>query len=89
MRLMCGNFLQAAVGPTIRRILKDKVDPKLFYRQGVTPGDSPINYRVLNQMRDIVGECWLNMYNARHVFPEFVARDRVNWLTVTVSSATC
>jgi hypothetical protein len=66
---MCGEFLQAAIGPTIRRVLREKVEPNLFFTYADAL-DPPVNYRAVNQMREIVSECWHNMYNSRHLFPE-------------------
>lgn len=82
MRMMCGEFLQAALGPTIKRTVEEKIEPKLFCNYG-DPERPPLNYRILKDVTGLVEQCWANMYAHRGLFPNFI-RHILGHLFVTV-----
>lgn len=71
MRMMCGDFLHAALGPTIRRTIVERVEPKLFLNTG-DPENPPLNYRILTEINLLLDLCWTNMYTNRGLFPNFI-----------------
>lgn len=71
MRMMCADFLEASLGPTIRRVINERIEPRLYHTN--YSGDEPaLNFRVLGVMTELIQTCWANMYDNRHLFPNFI-----------------
>ncbi|KLT41157.1 hypothetical protein CC85DRAFT_286715 [Cutaneotrichosporon oleaginosum] len=72
MRMMCSDFLQASLGPTIKRVMRESIEPRLF-QPGYSDESEPVlNFRVLGVMTELIQTCWANMYDNRHLFPNFI-----------------
>lgn len=62
LRMMCSEFLEASLGPTIQKVLKDGIEPRLFYNYGSDVKNPPVNFRALGPMMELIEMTWTNMY---------------------------
>lgn len=72
MRMMCADFLKASLGPTIRRVILERIEPRLFHSNYSDESEPALNFRVLGIMTELIQTCWANMYDNRHLFPNFI-----------------
>ncbi|GMK53729.1 hypothetical protein CspeluHIS016_0103150 [Cutaneotrichosporon spelunceum] len=72
MRMMCSEFLEASLGPTINRVLRESIEPRLFQPNYSDESEPVLNFRALGVMTELIQTCWGNMYDNRHLFPNFI-----------------
>lgn len=72
MRMMCSDFLEASLGPTIKRVIRESIEPRLFQPNYSDESEPVLNFRVLGVMTELIQTCWANMYDNRHLFPNFI-----------------
>ncbi|KAL1413341.1 hypothetical protein Q8F55_001100 [Vanrija albida] len=70
MRMMCEEFLDVSIGPTIRRVVNERISTSSFV-SGPT-GDSSANRQSVRGLSDLVESCWRDMYENRNLFPDFI-----------------
>lgn len=69
MRSFCFDFLVRSIGPTVERVLSDNMALTLHVTtQG--SGMVVLQDESLEAMRELVKDCWNDMYHARDAFPE-------------------
>jgi hypothetical protein len=72
LRMMCSEFLEASLGPTIQKVLKEGIEFSLFYNYNRDLKNAPINFAALPKMMELLEMTWANMYANRHLFPKYV-----------------
>ncbi|BEI90983.1 uncharacterized protein CcaverHIS019_0310530 [Cutaneotrichosporon cavernicola] len=72
MRMMCSEFLEASLGPTIKRVIREGIEPRLFQPNYSDESEPVLNFRVLGVLTELIQTCWANMYDNRHLFPNFI-----------------
>lgn len=59
--MLCTDFLEKSLAPTIQKVVADKAEHNLYCSYG-DPNNPPINFRVLRLMDELIELTWKNMY---------------------------
>ncbi|TXT15617.1 hypothetical protein VHUM_00120 [Vanrija humicola] len=70
MRMMCEEFLDVSIGPTIRRVVNERIVTSSFV-SGPT-GDSSSNRQSARGLSDLVESCWKDMYGGCRLTSSFI-----------------
>lgn len=62
MRMMCIDFLEVSVGPTIAKVVRERITANLFSKGA--GADGPVSKSTLNKLTSLIESCWQNMYGA-------------------------
>ncbi|KAL7422550.1 hypothetical protein Q5752_003198 [Cryptotrichosporon argae] len=68
MRLLCGHFLEASIGPTIRHV----TETRLVVRLHSDAMGRFVSTSGIADMSKLVERCWRDMYAVRHLFPDLL-----------------
>lgn len=62
LRMMCSEFLEASLGPTIRKVLKEGIELRLFYHFEGGGKNGAINFAGVAPIMQLIEMTWANMY---------------------------